>query len=493
MDFLTDIIPGLKKEEIRHFKLFAGRSHNQGQRKDFALFDLIRKQGGAYRESVKLEELQIPKEGAAFYRLRNRLLDELNKSLWIQHFAEDDESSDLYLYSLARLHARAERGEVAYHYLRRAERDALAHEHFKVLDLVYSLYIRLSGEMFTIDPQPYIHLRKENRRKMRALDEIDDILAALVYRIQVSLNYGEKDDDILRLLDETVQEYARDAELARSPRLRIKMYEAVSSVLLQREEYVALEKYLQETYASFVAEELFHRQTHDIQLRMLTYLVNTLQINRKYVESLEYAEKLRIAMLQFDGMLYDRYAVFYYNSLAVNYSVVDEEKAIELLLELQSNPSLQVKSFNRSFIFINLSALFFNTEKYRNALRSLIQLYLLDEYKQVDGSLKLRVEMLELASRFEMAENELLAGRILQLKRDYEDLLKQGGHTGDREFIEILSEMNQVAFEVGGKKRKQIGERMADFLKDTPKTIKDEQQPIFDYYDWLSVKLQAFS
>lgn len=493
MDFLSDIIPDLKKEEIRHFKLYAGRSHNHEGRKDFALFDLIRKKGDAYREEASLAQADIPGEGVAFYRLRNRLLEELNKSLWLQHGEKDEESADLYLYSLARLHARAKRGQVAYHYLRRAERDAVRHENFKVLDLVYSLYIRLAGEIFTIDPEPYIRLRKENRRKIRTIDELDDILAAVVYRIQTSLNYGEKDAHILQLLDDTVREYAQDEQVAHSPKLRIKMYEAVSSLLLQREEYVALESYLKETYDSFLSDHIFSRQTHDIRLRMLTYLVNTLHINRQHVESLAYAEKLHEAMLEYDALLYDRYAVFYYNSLAVNYSVVDEDKAIQLLLELQANPSLKVRSFNRSFIFINLAVLFFNTAKYRNALRSLIQLYLLEEYEQVDDALKLRVEMLELATRFELVENELLVSRIAQLRRDYEFLRESPAHARDMAFVSILEKMNQATFEWAGKNREKLAASLATFLEGKPENDKDEPKPIFDYDEWLAARQQAYT
>ena len=118
---------------------------------------------------------------------------------------------------------------------------------------------------------------------------------------------------------------------------------------------------------------------------------------------------------------------------------------------------------------------------------------MLEEYEQVDGALKLRVEMLELAIRFELAENELLVSRIAQLRRDYEFLSTNPNHARDLLFVNILEKMNQATFEWAGKNRMALASLLAGFLEGKPENDKDEQQPIFDYDEWLAVKQQAYS
>ena len=54
---------------------------------------------------------------------------------------------------------------------------------------------------------------------------------------------------------------------------------------------------------------------------MLTYLINSLFYNKKIDVSLEYVEKLKSAMSEYNKLLYDKYLFYYYNSLVINYTV----------------------------------------------------------------------------------------------------------------------------------------------------------------------------
>ena len=63
--------------------------------------------------------------------------------------------------------------------------------------------------------------------------------------------------------------------------MRLKIYRAVSQILLQRHEYIALEEYLEKTYSDFNKEKLFNKSNHESKLQMLTYMVNCLHKNGK--------------------------------------------------------------------------------------------------------------------------------------------------------------------------------------------------------------------
>src|SRR5215216_3517290 len=90
MNILSHIVPGLNKEQVRFFKLYAGRVLSPEERKDLQLFDFIRKNGKDYDDNKAWLKIYDGKDKNAFYRLKNRLINDINKSLTIHHFEDDD-------------------------------------------------------------------------------------------------------------------------------------------------------------------------------------------------------------------------------------------------------------------------------------------------------------------------------------------------------------------------------------------------------------------
>src|ERR1700752_4992433 len=85
MNVLPEIINLLNKEEIRGFKLFAKRTNASNGRKDILLFDHIKK-NVAYEDEKIFKKLYHGKEKNAFYRLKNRLLEDIGISLSLMHY-----------------------------------------------------------------------------------------------------------------------------------------------------------------------------------------------------------------------------------------------------------------------------------------------------------------------------------------------------------------------------------------------------------------------
>ena len=273
MNVLNSIVNGLSKEDVRFFKLWLERGYDNDDRLDKQLFDYMRKSGEKYDEEKIFLKLYKSGSKNSFYRLRNRLLTELNKSLMIQHFDDDDIHYTLHLLSLAKYFLR-KNPPAALYYLRKAEAVAIKTENFEMLDIIYSDFIRISHEILSVDPEIYVQKRRENQQHIGQLRAIDDILAILTYRMKITQNFSSKENPIIPLLQDIVSSYSHDKDMVRSPKLRFKIYHAVTQILLQKRDYSALEAYLLTTYEEFVEEKLFHRSNHDTKLQMLVYLVN---------------------------------------------------------------------------------------------------------------------------------------------------------------------------------------------------------------------------
>ena len=53
----------------------------------------------------------------------------------------------------------------------------------------------------SVDPESFIEKRKSNRVKLDNIRQIDNILAAVSYRLTISLNYSKKETPVLKLLE----------------------------------------------------------------------------------------------------------------------------------------------------------------------------------------------------------------------------------------------------------------------------------------------------
>ena len=215
MKILEQVILGLNKEQIRFFKLYTGRTGTAEERKDLLLFDYIRKAGKNYEDSLAYKKLYKGEDKNAFYRLKHRLLGDLNKSLSIQHFDDNDFIYTCHMLALYKYFAAGNKWKEANYYLKKAEVGAIAIESFELLDIIYSEFIRLSPESLHINPELYIDKRSANQKQLTQIRSIDDLLAAVTYRLKVTQNLSTGKSPLLDLLKKSIDDFVKDGFIVR--------------------------------------------------------------------------------------------------------------------------------------------------------------------------------------------------------------------------------------------------------------------------------------
>ena len=371
---------------------------------------------------------------------------------------------------------------MAFYFLGKAEKKAFGLNSLQLLDLIYSEFILLSHETMLVNPENYINKRKENLEKLEQLRQIDDILAAIIYRIQSSQNLGGADSKILELLQNTVDDFAKDKNTRKNPALRLKIYESVSKILLQKNDFASLEKYLMKTYLEFVDDRLFSRNNHDTKLQMLTYLANSRFKLGMYKESLESAEILHTAMKEFDKALFDKYLAYYYNVLVINYSQVQIQKAIATLNEAKENPVIKKLPVYDVFIHLNLAVTHFDIGEYKAALKHLLKLTMGEKFMALDASFRYKVAVVELMIRLESGDTEYVLHKGTQTRKDFAKSYRDHSLRREREILDLiplLAETQNLRFDISLRKRIQ------KFLKSQP----DSSSDIIHYNNWLRAKL----
>lgn len=485
MDILNKIILNLNKEDLRFYKLFSER-HDMGlERKDLLLLDYIRDSGEEYDDNTAFKKLYGNRDKNALYSLKNRLIHDVARSLTVQYCYKDEVLYIHHLLFLVRLYFMRSQFDTAKHFLRKAEKEALRIENHELLDIIYGEYVKLSHELLDINPEEYIQKREETRRISASILEVDNILAAVYYRLKTSQNFTEKENPILKMLEKTVNAFSRDKDLKKSPKLRFRIYAAVTQILLQRHEYETLEKYLSNTYREFLRDRLFQKDNHNTKIQMLHYLVNAAFKNKKYEESLFHAEEMHNAMTEHGKLLYDKFLFFYYNSLVINYSLLDKDKAISILNELIENKTLKSQPFYELFVYLNLAILWFEKSDHRAAIRNLNKLYTHPEFKNADIALKFKIAVAELIIRFELQDFDFLETRIRQVKKEFSKLLSTPEQAREKEFLSILGKM--IASPMLSRDKK-LQAKIRAFS--SQKSALDDTE-VIHYNSWLKGKAQG--
>ncbi len=485
MDILIQIVAVLNKEEIRFYKLFALRQQGNSERKDLFLLDALRKNSDASDEKI-FRKLYPDGDKNAYYRLRNRLLEDINRSLMLQHYEDEELLLIFHQLTVVRIYTAKNQYQLAFHFLRKAEQKALKTENHEILDIIYGEFIRLSNELMVINPETYVALRRKNSETLNRLRQMDDLLAVVSYRLKITQNFGEKQNSLMGILEETTNSFMQDAGLAKSPRFRFKLYSLVSQMLLQKQDYVSLEAYLKKTIAEFTSEHLFNKTNHEIKLQMLTYLVNSLFKTGKIEESLQFSGSLHDAMLEFNSLHFERFEIFYYNALVNNYSTFDIPRAISILQDLLKNKNLRKVPFYELFVYLNLATSYFDLHQYNQAIRHLSKAYLIDSYKKADASLKFKIAFAELIIRYENGDLDFWNYRKDQIVRENQAELEDDKLLKEKELLKILI---RAAAEPDGIKSRKLRPSIETYLKVWENS--EQESEVIRYLNWLRDKIKS--
>ena len=431
---LDTIVQSLSKEEVRFFKLFLKRTDSKN-RKDVDLFDLIRRKNGDYTTKDALKTLKTNPNN--YYQVKNRLYHELNNSMVWQHIWKDKQSKSFSFVLLSRVYKNKGELELSYHYLKKAEKEAIDSELYEVLSIIYSEIILLSHELISIDVDHFIELKRNNIKILSEIDEMDLLLAKIMYDIKTKQNFGKSDGSLVKLIKTKYGNISKEKNLVNSPRFRIRLFKMYSRLLLQERDYQSLEKFLIESYNEFGKDKLFNRSNHNEKLTLLTYLSNCLYKTKKYKQSLKYSEELLSGMKEYDCFLHDKYLFYYYNILVLNYAKTDKEKALDYLNKASRSEVIKKLPSYNAFIYLNRSLIYYYQNNFKDSQKNIARLIMQEDFLLLDKSFQLKILVTELMIRM-LVSNKNLNDKITLINKDYKSLLLEENYIREKKMIDLI-------------------------------------------------------
>lgn len=474
---LYSLVRSLRKEEIRHFRLLQERYDLTGDRKDIQLFDYLLKHDDKDDEKI-ITKLYGANGHNNYYRLCNRLKEQIEKSLLFQHYGNAPAEALAY-YQLYLHFSNINNRQLALKYLTKAEQKAIQQNANELLEMIYTAHIRLANEE-SLDPSPFISKRQQAREKHLQIQQLDDVLSLLRYRIRVSQNFSGKQGEITVLMENTLKEVTGKKTSVEDPFIYFKIYESVSRILLSTQDFTRLESYLKTSLEQSNRKNWFNRDNHEIKLQMITYLINASFKNKKYDQALEYCTLLKTSMDEFNAAYREKFLFYYYNGLVNTYSVLNKYKAVEILEEALEKKEIVRVSMNALFLHLQLSLQQFDLGEFKPAAKQLQRVYINDSFEKLDAGFRLKIKVFDMLLRNSLKDMDNLLRLLSQSEKDFSEELKNETFADEKLIIKILKGLH-----AGRKKIRNDAVHDAQRLFEKLNDGRDRENQLVDYRAWL--------
>lgn len=486
INILKTLIKALTKEEVKNYKVITARSHSKHDRKDIKLFDYYR-HDKEYTDEFLAVELFGESNKNAFYRLKNKVNQDVNKSLFFLHSGQEPLARIQMFRELARQFEHRQLLELAFQYLNKADKQARKVNDYQSLIQIYRQIINLSHDYMVIDPEPYIDAKKSYEEKLKKLDDLDELIATIKYRINRSYNLGRRAKGVMKMLQQTIEEFSKDQDLLKDKNNQFKLYQAISSIMIQNQDYSNLATYVKETYDKFESNGWFNKENHEVKLRMLAYLINGHYKRGEYTTSLSFVNQLATEMEKYQKLFYKKYLVLYYNGLLLNYMNLDPQKGVYLVEYLKNKePDIKGKKYP-VLTLLNPAILYYYTNQIDKALDNLNQFFVHPNFKGLDTGFQLKAKLIELMMCYEANNLDVLDYKTDQFQKSYGDELKKDDFQKEKNFFELFEKM--VENKVNVKEERAVKSEAKKIIKKYRKKEKGSDD-LIPYDEWLEKNLE---
>ena len=472
---LSELVKSLNKEEIRHFKLVSQSVKNSSSRLDLELFDTIRYGDGEGAFRVK----KYPGNDNAFYRLKNRLQSKIAKSLLLLHSSDNLHHETLEFVLLAKLWHGRGRHELAYFFLRKAEKKANDLDNYDYINIIYQEYIELAYHITEIPLEEIVSRQKKVLEKQQKINELNNVLAIVKHQLRRTQNLIKGNKEIEDLLRDVVERYSTDQSLKSSFQFRYSIFQAITQFLLQQEKYGALVEFVETAISEFDSDGLFSKVNHESKLQMMIYLINASFKSKDHEKSLKYTESFYDEMLRFGGAYHKKYLFFYYQSLVINFSDSQPQKAVRILEEIRDDRDFVSDPYLAQFIHLNLVIINFKLEIYDKSLASINDLHRSKFFAQFDQSFQREMRILRLVILYQLEDYE----KVIELGKEMISVLEKSEEPERTFYLPFTRSMVWLAkrddFEVSETLKNICKEELSSYLGE------GRDSSVFDFLGWI--------
>ncbi len=469
MDLLERIIEHLTSDEVRRFKILSNRFKADEEKKLLILFDAIR--AGNFKESEEDIVRQMygtsdPKTKNTYYRLRNKLLSNLEKSLLFYHYNYKNSIESLSLLQLAMLYQERGLYRESYYSLKRAEKVALDQDQFQIMEVIYAEMVKLAIH-HEVDIEQVIERRRENQRKIEFLRANSEVLGVLTQELmRRNFSRSKSSSQVIETLEQVQTQLEEHAHLFHSASGRIMILRTVVSILIQKSAWAELAAYCKRMFDEFEQQNLFTADTHPIRLMLRIWRINALHKMLLLQDAEPVIEALGKELKAFKKQNYNEYAFHYFSAKVFNLKHKGHiAEAATWLQEALDQPDILLQPTYEAYLLISLADQLFCQQQYQPALQALQQLDQHPGFQLMAEEIQFFVAVFKIVNLFCLADHAETELQVKELRKQHKKLLKDEFYAKADRFLDLLSRMNAAGAEG---KRMQLRAAYEGFLRDFP-------------------------
>lgn len=476
----------MRVEEVRYYKIFNANYLQKGKEKrTIELFDTLYYKNPDEYNAKLVEQFFPQKRRNSYYRLKNRLLHDLEHSMIAFHIEKDEEFSIINKIKLASIFLQRAAYEEAQHYLEEAEKLATRHQAYNLLNVIYDKFIHLCSLNYALNPAPYLERKRAMQTKYEQVQQSERLLATISYQLHRS-NFSNREEGVIETLEQIQQRIQLTDNEHLSSELRLKINRCARNILLQKREFEALNEYLERSYEEFEQGDVFTKKNYEEKIIMLIWMVNTTVRLKAIEKTVRNTEQLKETLEYAGNSLQDKYMWLYCQSrMMVNIIQKTPETAIQMLESLLDSTRYQ-KILNYFSVYVNLSMLNYYCQDADKSLEYISNVIISKDYKDISRPWQLNIGIVELMLRQETEDYEYAIHRYKELRRKYRKELAQKGYEEQKQFLEILRDMLNKPDALKTSRTRQKVERFVE----TYTHFEIGANELLNYSVWLKSKLQ---
>jgi hypothetical protein len=439
MDDLKQIISTFSTDEQKEFTFFIQRQKKIKNRKDLELFKLLA-QKQTYKPAQLLAKLYPTEQNqVAYHAVRKRLMQHLIDFILLKSSGKQA-STTLGVISLALFDRKLDK--LGWEFLRKAEKVALSHEQYDLLNAIYNLQISLANSEFADGLEEIIEKHRQNKI-LAEEEEKANIANQLIQQKLREVRLQGKELDFKGIIKQTLQTYQLSETIAKRPSLLYKLMTIARSAVLVSKDFYRFEPYLIEQY-QFVAEKYgFATQHAHYQLNLLYMIAHVLYRNKKFAQSILYLEKMSevfTADAHLQTQFYPKYALLLSANYALSKQTVEAIRLLEKMLKERENTLSKEDNLN---IYLNLSIYYFQEENFKKANQCFWALQFSEAWlvKKMGREWVLKKNLVELIAQYELKNYDLARNKLKSIEKNFADMLAQPVFQNVKAYLYFIRQM----------------------------------------------------
>ncbi|MEL6671664.1 MAG: hypothetical protein AAFR61_05710, partial [Bacteroidota bacterium] len=411
----------------------------------------------------------------------------LEKSLLFYHFNYKnsiESYSNIQLSILFR-----ERGlyREAYYNLRKAEKVALEHDQFNVLEIIYDEMVKLAAH-HEIDIEQVIQKRRQNQQKIEFLRANSEVLGMVTQQL-MRRNYARSKgtESVIEMLEGVKNALEEHKDLFQSTSGKTMILRTVVAILIQKSAYHELGEYVRETFDEFDKHKHFNKENHSTRIMLRIWRINALQKQLRLKEAHTTIEALRKDLNMYNRQNFKEFAFHYFAPKIYNLKLTGElDEAGETLKEAFQHKEILQNEVHEIFLMISLADQYFSQGLYPKAVQKTREIIAHAGFKMLDEQIRFYVQLFCIVNEYESRQYETAASSYKSLKKRFRHLLKDEFYQKSSRFLDIIMRLNTAAIQ---EKRVFLKSAYKHFTADFPRSEIGGNQIIL-YEVYLKTKIQ---